>query len=120
MNLFIGTDIEEIARFAKIINLRKKVLKRFFFQKEINYVFKKGKSLQSLAGIWCAKEAVVKAFGQLRSISITDVEVLCAKNSAPKVTVRSDSVKGLKFVVEISISHTKEWATATAILVILE
>jgi holo-[acyl-carrier protein] synthase len=120
MKLLVGTDIESIERFTRIIDFKSKLLKKMFFENEINYSLNKINSSQSLAGIWCAKEAVVKSFSQFSQISITEVEIICVKNSAPSALIRNSKVKNLNFAISISISHTNEFATAIAILTILD
>ena len=120
MRLLVGTDIESVEKFKKLINLKKQLLQKIFFESEYNYAINKVNSDQSLAGIWCAKEAVVKSFSQLKTITIRDVEIMCEKNSAPKAVIRNLKVKDLKFNISVSISHTMEYATAVAVLTIAE
>mgnify|MGYP001189151969 FL=1 len=119
MNLFVGTDIESVDRFKKIIDHNIKDLHHFFFKSEYEYAINKVNREQSFAGIWCAKEAVVKSFNKIRKISIRDVEVICQKDSAPEILIRNFSNKGLAFSISVSISHTTEYATAVCVLQIL-
>tara|TARA_B110000238_G_scaffold183823_1_gene210685 strand:+ start:985 stop:1278 length:294 start_codon:yes stop_codon:yes gene_type:complete len=87
MKLLVGTDIESIDRFKKIVDFKSKLLKGIFFENEINYALNKVNSSQSFTGIWCAKESVVKSFSKLTQIAITDVEIICAKGSAPRAII---------------------------------
>lgn len=118
MNLLVGTDIESVNRFNELLKLNRDSLKYIFFDGEYNYALNKVNSDQSLTGIWCAKEAVVKSFSQVEIITIKDVEIVCAKNSAPQAIIRNSKLKDLKFNISISISHTKEYATAVAVLIV--
>lgn len=118
MKLLTGTDIESIERFKKIIDFKSKLLKSIFFENEINYALNKVNSSQSFAGIWCAKESVVKSFSEIIQIAITDVEIVCSKGCAPSVIVHNLKVKKINYDISISISHTKEFATAIAVLLI--
>ena len=120
MKLLVGTDIESVDRFKKLLQLKTKSIKNIFFESEYNYAINKTNSDQSLTGIWCAKEAVVKSFSQFRLITIREVEIICIKNCAPKAIIRNVKANDLKFNISISISHTKDFATAIAVLTIFE
>ena len=119
MKLLVGTDIESVLRFKKLLEFKRKLLKNIFFESEYNYAINKVNPEQSFTGIWCAKEAVVKSFGQFKVINIRNVEIICSKNCAPKAIIKNFSVEDLKFNISISISHTKEFATATSVLTII-
>ena len=57
----IGTDIESIPRFINLFNHKKKLLQKMFNASEWEYSLTKSNPAQTLTGIWCAKEAVLKA-----------------------------------------------------------
>jgi holo-[acyl-carrier protein] synthase len=118
MKILVGTDIESTERFQKIINFKSKLLKNIFFENEINYALNKVNSSQSLTGIWCAKESVVKSFSEFSVIAITDVEIICRKGYAPSVIIHKLKNTSINYDVSISISHTRDFATAIAVLVI--
>ena len=118
MKLLVGTDIESVDRFKKMLQLKRKLIKNIFFESEYNYAISKINPEQSLAGIWCAKEAVVKSFSQIKSLNIKDVEIICFKNHAPKVSI--EKLEQNNFNISISISHTKNFATAVSVLSIFE
>ena len=120
MKLLVGTDIESVDRFKKLLELKRKLIKNIFFESEYNYAINKNNSGQSLAGIWCAKDAVVKSFSQIKSINIKYVEIICAKNHAPKVLIEKIHQSDFKFEISIIISHTKDFAIAIAVLLIPE
>lgn len=69
-----------------------------------------GGSAETLAGLWCAKEACVKALGTgFGEIGYTDIEV--RRDAAGKPFAYAAKL-GLEF--EISISHTRELCVAIA------
>jgi holo-[acyl-carrier protein] synthase len=115
MELLVGTDIESIERFQKLMH-KKKVLRNIFFDSEYNYAFNKSNPVQTLTGIWCAKEAVIKSFSQIKLLTTKEVEIICNTNQAPEVIINSSIEKSLNYDLVISISHTKDFATAIALL----
>lgn len=119
MKTNVGIDIESVERFQNMISKEKlKLLKNIFFEKEYLYATNKVNTAQSLTGIWCAKEAVVKSFSSIKLFSIRDVEIICKKGTAPQANVNFSFEKGFKYSIAISISHTKDYATAISILTI--
>lgn len=117
MVLGIGTDIIEIDRIAKTFNSQKKIDK-CFTKLEQKYLL--GRNIESFAGNFCAKEAVAKAIGTgFKEFWLTDIEVLRDENSKPFVNLYNKAFiisKKLQIeVIHISISHCKNYATATAI-----
>ena len=120
MKLSVGTDIESVERFQKMLQNRKTIVKRFFFENEYNYAISKVNSAQTLTGIWCAKEAVVKCFNKITILNIKDVEIISQKNSSPSAIVYFLPEYEINYNLSISISHTKDFATAIAVLTLLE
>ena len=113
----IGIDIEDIKRFK---NLDKHLIERVYTKQEINYCTSRAKSHIHFAGIWCAKEAVVKALTDL-GLPVSEIEILHHENGAPYVnvtpTISEYLVKQKLQNIHISISHTDTIATAIAMLV---
>lgn len=95
----VGTDIESVHRFANAPD-------RLFTPGELAHA---GQSLESRAGIWCAKEAVVKALSKWKQLSLREVEIIY---DGDRPTVR---VQG--FSIDVSISHTPDYAVAVAIAI---
>ena len=117
MEIFVGTDIESVYRFKKLL-LSKNKLKNIFSELEYDYAINKINPEQSFTGIWCAKEAVVKSFGQIELINIKNVEIICTQNCQPKAFINKSGIENSEFKISVSISHIKDFATATAILLI--
>ena len=120
MKILVGIDIESVIKFKKLIKFKNKILSKSFFESEYTYAMNRVNSDQSLAGIWCAKEAVVKSFSQFKLITTREVEIICVKNCAPNAIIRTTRFKHLNFNISISISHTNQYATAISVLTILD
>lgn len=116
MIIGLGTDIIEIKRIEKL-TLSKNFYKRFFTENELKYLL--CKRIESTAGYFCAKEAVVKALGTgFSGIGFKDVEIVKI-NSVPNVVLHMNALKiandkGITKI-HISITHCKEYAAATAV-----
>ena len=117
MTHYTGIDMVEIARIKKVIaRWEKRFLNRIYTDNELRLY---GKSLQSLAARFAGKEAVMKLLGTgRRGVSWRDIEVLAHPSGKPFINLydRAQSKAhelGLKEIT-ISISHTKEYAIASA------
>lgn len=117
----IGTDIVEIDRIAKACS-KEHFLQRVFTPLEIDYAKSRGKQeFASLAGMYAAKEAYVKALGiGFRKGTWQDMEVRRDEWGAPYL-VRTGYFKEYELSlgiseVSLSISHAKAYATSTVIM----
>ena len=74
--------------------------------------------MESYAGRFSAKEAVSKALGTgVRGFNLIDIEILNNALGKPEVILKGNlDEKNDKIIVEISISHCKEYATAIAVI----
>lgn len=113
----IGNDIVEIERISKAIE-KKGFKERVFTAKEIAQIQAKGNKMESYAGRFSAKEAVSKALGTgVRGFNLIDIEILNNALGKPEVILKGNlDEKNDKIIVEISISHCKEYATAIAVI----
>lgn len=112
----IGIDIENIERFK---SLDKHLIERVYTKNEIEYCTSYENSHIHLAGMWCAKEAVVKAVSDLNLV-ISEIEILHNSNGAPYINISQKLQKyfedrNIKNI-HISISHTDTIATAIAMI----
>lgn len=119
MNCFLGlgNDIIEISRIEKAIkNL--KFIEKIYTKAEIRLIMSKGNKSETYAGRFAAKESISKALGTgMRKISFSDIEVLNNKLGKPIVKFKNNIENyNEKYLVEISISHCKEYAVSTAII----
>ena len=117
----IGNDIIEIERIEKAIS-KEGFKNKIYTQRELENIEKRGNRTETYAGIFSAKEAISKAIGTgVREFSLTDLEILNDDLGKPYVVVSEKLNKILKnkkedYQIEISISHSKKYATAMAII----
>ncbi len=121
MNLKIGNDIIEVERIRKLLlEYPEKFKARVFTDKEVKYCETKGENkYQSYAARFAAKEAVFKAISDLLpnkyNIQWTDIEIVNNNEGRPSVTIKNvDKIEQI----DVSISHVKEYAIATALVMI--
>lgn len=113
----IGNDIIEIKRIENAVK-KESFVKKVFTEKEIEYIISRGGRAETYAGKFSAKEAVSKALGTgVRGFSPNDIEILNNELGKPYVIFKN-SIEDFnsKYFVEISISHCREYAAATAII----
>jgi holo-[acyl-carrier protein] synthase len=115
----VGIDLEDISRF-RYSRKNRSFLAHIFTQHEISYYKSKGKNPQSLAGMFAAKEAVVKALSQLEGdrYSVSDFAIDHDKEGAPFVREserRTESRLPKGIAISLSITHTRTLALAVAI-----
>ena len=118
----IGNDIIEIERIEKAIS-KESFKNKVYTQRELENIEKRGERVETYAGIFSAKEAISKAIGTgVREFSLTDLEILNDDLGKPYVVVSERLDKIIKskkedYQIEISISHSKKYATAIAVIV---
>jgi holo-[acyl-carrier protein] synthase len=110
-NFEIGIDIEDTGKFSRLTRTDAFV-KNNYTSDEIRYCFSKSEPAIHLAGIFCAKEALIKALKE--RIPMLDIGISHEKNGSPTITLLS-KIKSSKDSYNISISHTKTVATAIVI-----
>ncbi|EGY79969.1 holo-ACP synthase [Peptoniphilus indolicus] len=105
----LGVDLVKVDRIEKLLEkFGDNFLKRIFTKEEIEYIQKKQKSKNTVAGMYASKEAVSKALGT----GIGEVgfkEIAIEYNPYPRARV------GEK-VFELSISHDGDYAVAVCML----
>ena len=117
----IGNDIIEIERIEKAIS-KEGFKNKVYTQKELENIKKRGDRVETYAGIFSAKEAISKAIGTgVREFSLTDLEILNDDLGKPYVVVSKKLDKIIKskkedYQIEISISHSKKYVIAIAII----
>lgn len=121
MEIKTGTDIIEIYRIQESIESTDgKFCDRVYTKKEIQYCeSKKNQKYQHYAARFAAKEAIFKAISiKLKNkyeIGWKDIEILNDASGRPYVNILNDCSKLIKNI-DISLSHCKEYAVATAIV----
>ena len=116
--IFIGNDIVEISRIKKNIdNYSHLFINKIFSKEEANYCNNKKFPEIHFAGKFAAKESVFKAIRQYDNnlkVFFKDIEVLNDSNSKPFIRIQMLEFSAQK--IQISISHSKSYATSVAIL----
>lgn len=121
----VGCDLCLAKRIEKAMK-DKNFLRTFLCEQEINYVMAKTElndaRAMTAAGLFSAKEAVLKAFkvGITHGYGLKDVEIYHDELGAPVVKL-SEKLNALlttlkKSKVEVSISHDGDYAFAVAII----
>lgn len=122
MQVKTGTDIIEVERIKESIEkLGDKFLNRVFTENEIKYC--EGKNIskyEHYAARFAAKEAIFKAISPLLdnkfSIDWTDIEIVNDNQGRPYAVLSKEILKNIN--IDISLSHIKEYALATAVAVL--
>ena len=118
----IGNDIIEIERIEKAIS-KEGFKNKIYTQRELENIKKRGNRVETYAGVFSAKEAISKAIGTgVREFSLTNLEILNDDLGKPYVVVSEKLDKIIKskkedYQIEISISHSKKYATAVAMVI---
>ena len=122
MIMGIGTDIVEIERIRSMIERHgNHFLQRCYTVGEIEYAQRHRDAAVRFAGRWAAKEAVVKVLGTgfVEGITFHDVEIIPLYTGQPTVKLTGEAARIAEAMniseVKLTISHAREYATATAI-----
>ena len=123
MKILCGTDIIEVSRIKESIQRTgDRFLNTVYTPNEIKYCeSRKVSKYCHYAGRFAAKEAIFKAVSSLLDnkfdISWQNAEVINDENGNPKINfidIKFDQIKSI----DISISHSKEYAVATVVLIV--
>lgn len=116
MNVKVGCDLVRIRRFKESMERGgEEFLNKVFTRAELASTSKP----ESLAGIFAAKEAVIKALGGALKLKAGDwkkIEIIKKTNGRPEVKLLEFNRKILSR--DISISHDGEYAMAVTIILI--
>jgi len=119
----IGIDICEIARMERILESNDRFLERFFTEGEQAYIRGRGKAAgQSMAAVFAAKEALLKAMGTGfgGGIGLTEIHIEHAESGQPHYVLagaakaKFDELGGVRVL--LSISHEVGVAAAVAVI----
>jgi holo-[acyl-carrier-protein] synthase len=114
----LGTDIIEIERIKKTAE-NPSFLRKIFSSAELNLFH--GQNYNVLAGNFAAKEALVKALGTgFKGCAPNEIMVLRMPSGKPYIVLDGNTRKiweeSGKGKILVTISHSKEYATATVII----
>ncbi len=109
----LGTDILEVSRMEKAME-KPDFAKKVFTENEIKYIDShRYNRYRTAAGLFCAKEAFLKALGTgLSGTSLVDVEILHDKMGKPYIDFHGVG----EIISQLSIAHSDRYATATVII----
>lgn len=123
MILSIGIDIVEVDRIRETMTRTPRFAERVFTPAEREYCdSKRVAAPQSYAARFAAKEAFLKALktGWRGKIAWHDIEVVTDAEGVPSLSVTGEASRLLDDLgttnVQISLSHTREYAIAEVIL----
>ena len=128
MNYYCGTDIIEVARVKKAVLSTPGFKEKVFTPLEIEYADKKSDVTRFVhyAGRFAAKEAIYKSLSKIdNSISLSEIEILndSDNKNRPIVNILKHELNTMqnagKLVIDVSISHIKDYATANSIATLL-
>ncbi len=118
MQHHIGTDIIEISRVRRSIErYGERFLNRVFTKDELKIY---GRHAHSLAASFASKEAVMKVLGTgNRGVAWREIETLYHPSGKPLIRLNGRAKKVAEKLgiteIDVSLSHSKEYATAVAI-----
>lgn len=123
MKIFgIGTDITEVERIRRMVNVHGDYfVKKVYTAEEIAYCQALRSWAESYTGRWCVKESVLKALGTgwVKGMGWRDMEVRTCPSGQPVLAVGGGVREFIKrhaiSDIMISISHSKSHATAVAV-----
>lgn len=111
----LGLDLCEISRMQD--HLEDRFLDKYFTEEETAYIRSRGvQAAHSMAGIWAAKEAVLKALGTGIVFPLREVEIGHTALGQPTVTLHgraAEAAQGGGFL--LSITHEGGMAAAVAV-----
>ncbi len=115
-NYAIGVDMENISRF---LDLKPETIDNFFAKvftnQELEYCFAHQNAAQHLAARFAAKEAVIKAFGNIGiEIFYNEIEISNHENGSPFVGILKSGFDD--YMVKISFSHAQDMVVAFSII----
>ena len=119
----VGIDILEVSRMTKFID-NDSFLEKNFTKYEIEYMKSKNvKSAQTLTGLFCSKEAFLKALGLgiKNGIELKEIEINHDEKGKPFFVI-TEKLKGVLdnnnlTKIDLSISHTESTAIAMCVMI---
>lgn len=110
----VGIDLCEIARMQTLLD-EGRSLRRMFTEEEQAYIAGKGASAaQTMAGMFAAKEAVLKALGTGMTVPMTDIVISHTELGQP-VAILTGKAAAFGGTVLVSITHEAGMAAAFAV-----
>lgn len=122
LKIACGTDIIEIERIKKSIEeLEDKFLNRIFSEEEIKYCEShKEAKYEHYAARFAVKEATFKAINKVKEEDYLDwkkYKVSNLESGKPQIDIEDEELREKIEDIDISISHCKNYAMATVVII---
>lgn len=113
MVIGVGVDLVDITRFEEQVAKTPKLLERLFTASE------RDASMQTVAGRFAAKEALIKALGGSDGVSWQEVEITKNSTGKPEIRTSGETAKAVAEAgvskLHLSISHDGGMAIAMVV-----
>jgi holo-[acyl-carrier protein] synthase len=111
----VGIDLLEIDRLERALKRHPRLAERVFTRAERDYAEARARPARHLAARFAAKEAVVKALGLSGGFGLGRIEVIAGEPPVVRLSgAAADAAAGRR--VEISLTHSRDFAAAVAIV----
>lgn len=110
-----GIDITLINRFS---NVSESFLEKNFTDNERNYIRKTNNNIQTIAGLYSAKEAFLKAIKKgISSYSLKNIEINHEESGSPFIKLYGTIQNDISYSqIDVSISHDGDYAISIVII----
>jgi len=111
--LGVGIDIESIDNLPVDLFTEESASfrRKTFHPEEVAYASLKTSPLETILGIYCAKEAVIKSSPESMCLDLLDVMITHRSDGAPICEIKT----GTELCFKISISHSNNYACAVSV-----
>ncbi len=112
-----GIDLVKVNRFDDLKN-NSTFMNNTFTESEMKYIEKTQYNNSTIAGLFAAKEAFLKAIDMGINNSLLDIEIIHDNNNSPSIKLNGELKKTYSNIknISLSISHDEEYAIAMVIL----
>jgi holo-[acyl-carrier protein] synthase len=125
LKILSGIDIVRNDRIKRLMERSPKVIEEMFSAAEIEYCSKKRFPEQSFGARFAVKEALMKATNSdILEFELCQIEVLNSRSGEPSVKINNIRLKNKiikmlkkkKFIINVSLSHEKDFSIAHIII----
>jgi holo-[acyl-carrier protein] synthase len=115
MRTGVGVDLLEIGRMERALGRYPRLEARVFTEGERDYAAARARPARHLAARFAAKEAVVKALGLRGGFGLAEIEVVAGEPPTIRLAGRAAAAAAGRRV-EVSLTHSRDFAAAVAIV----